>query len=63
MDKEQFDLVDGVLGDGREIAKTILKAQGDNMQMGAEVIGRRFGLRPEAVLGWFAEKSRGMNHE
>ena len=69
MDKEQFELVDRVLAcvirppacvkesDGRVNAKTILDvgAQGDNLQLAAEVVGRRFGLRPDAVLGWYDE--------
>ena len=62
MDNEQFNLIDGILTnkgfrEDRQVALDILEVGVREGTLGdvAEVIARRYALRPEAVIEWFGE--------
>jgi len=62
MDKEQFELIDGILAtkgfrEDREAAISLMEVGVREGTIGdvAEVIARRYALQPQAVIEWFTE--------
>lgn len=62
MDAETFKMVDGLLAstggvDNRQSAQDILESgvRNDSLKVVASVVARRYSLRPESVIEWYAE--------